>query len=338
MSAAVVVLSWNGENELGACLEALRDQDSGPADVLVVDNGSSDRSVALVRERFPAVQCIENGRNLGFARGMNVGMRALMERPTPPDAIVLLNQDTIVAPDWLRQILAPFAEAERIAAVGCKIYYPDGQTIQHAGAWIQLPRAFGQHIGWRERDTGQYDEPRDMETVTGAAIALRVSSLYEVGLLDEGYTHYYEDSDLCWRLRRAGYRVRYAPLATLRHAESQSLPDFVRRSTLLNRNRLRFIVKTMPSELLWTDFVLAERVYLALHAVGPEGRALRRAYMEGILHGQAWRAAREQFYHVTPSERARLETLCAGLRHDLIAFDRSARPWKAEALEAMRRG
>lgn len=326
MNAAVVVLSWNGSAVLEECLRSLVEQDERPVDVLVVDNGSTDGSVALIRERFPALPLIENGRNLGFASGMNIGMRALLDRPAPPEIMLLLNQDTVVAPDWLRRMVEPFGADERIATVGCKIYYSDGRTIQHAGARVLLPRGFGIHYGWHERDEGQYDQPRELECVTGAAIGFRTAALREVGLLDEGYTPaYFEETDLCWRLRRAGYRVYYTPYATLRHAESFSTADPARRSALLNRNRLRFVIKTFPSELIWGDFLLAERAYLAACSNMHEGHALRWAYLEGILHRAAWLRARAQFYHVTPAERARFEDLCAGLRRDLAAFDR-ARP------------
>jgi GT2 family glycosyltransferase len=330
MNAAVIVLSWNGANVLPACLQALGAQDGGQPDLLVVDNGSVDGSAALVRELSPACRLIENGRNLGFAGGMNVGLRALLARSAPPDIVVLLNQDTIVATDWLRQITAPFATDERIAAAGCKIHYPDGETLQHAGAYLQLPRALNYHIGQHERDIGQYDLPRDMEQVTGAAIALRVAALREVGLFDEGYIPaYYEDVDLCWRLRRAGYRVYYAPAATLRHAESGSTSGQDRRSALLNRNRLRFVIKTFPSEAIWNDFVIAERLYISLVAgtVPSENRALRWAYLEGLLNHDEWCRARAQLYEVTAAERARFAKLCDVLRRDLAAFDRAHRRW-----------
>src|SRR5690242_2089522 len=125
MKATVIVLSWNGAGHLPGCLDALRAQRHTPADLLVVDNGSSDGSAELVRSRYPQARLVENGRNLGFSAGMNVGIRLLREAPEPPDAVVLLNQDTLVEPDWLKNVLAPLAADERTGAVGCKIYYPD---------------------------------------------------------------------------------------------------------------------------------------------------------------------------------------------------------------------
>ena len=323
MRATVIVLSWNGADDLPACLDAVLGQAGAAADLLVVDNGSVDGSAALVRERYPAARLVENGRNLGFSAGMNVGMGLLRASAEPPDVVVLLNQDTVVAPGWLRAILAPLEQDERIGAVGCKIYYPDGRTLQHAGAWVEPGRAVPRHYGYGEIDAGQYDQPRAVEYVTGAAMALRMRALDQVGLLDEGYSPaYFEEIDLCWRLRRTGYLVHYAPGATLRHAESRSVADSVRRSALFNRNRLRYVAKTFPSERLWADFRFVERVFLAAHGFGAEARALQWAYLQAILYRDEWRRAREQFYDVTDAERARLDALWANLRRDLVGFMR----------------
>jgi GT2 family glycosyltransferase len=318
MKAAVIVLGWNGADELPACLDALLAQQDAEAQLLVVDNGSADGSAALVRERYPQVQLVENQRNLGFSAGMNVGMRLLHESAEPPDVIVLLNQDTVVAPGWLRAILAPFDQDAQIGAVGCKIYYPDGRTLQHAGAWIEPGRAISRHYGYGELDEGQYDQPRRVDYVTGAAIALRMRALDEVGLFDEGYSPaYYEEIDLCWRLRRAGYLVHYAPTATLRHVESGSSADPVRRSALFNRNRLRYIVKTFPRERIWNDFLIVERAFVATYGFAAEARALQSAYLEAILYSAAWCHAREQFYPTTSIERARFDALWGQLRREL---------------------
>lgn len=228
-----------------------------------------------------------------------------------------------MSPDWVEQLVAPFGEDERIGAVGCKIFYPDGVTLQHAGGVLDGARASSTHRGYGERDMGQYDQPCELEFVTGAALALRLSALAEVGLFDEGYNPaYYEEVDLCWRLRRAGYTVRYQPTATLRHAESASITNLVRRSTLANRNRLRFVVKTFDSERLWNDFLLAERMRLATLPNSTETEVLRRAYLEGVLQREEWIAARAQFHPLRDGETARLRQLCAGLRRDMVAFDR----------------
>jgi O-antigen biosynthesis protein len=281
MRVVVLILSWNGSAVLRDCLHALAPQLSAERTLMVVDNGSEDDSVACARRLCPGATIIENKANLGFSGGVNVGLRALLQHEPPP-VVVLLNQDTVVAPDWLERLLEPFVDPQ-VGAAGCKLLYPD-RKIQHAGVVLEYPRQLARHRGWREPDLGQYDEPRDMEYVTGAALAIRCAALAQVGLLDEGYTPaYYEDMDLCWRLRRAGYRIVYTGAAGALHQESSSTSDPVRRSMLYNRNRLRFVLKTAPADAFWQDFVPAERRFIAEHGTGPEARALRWAYLHSLL-------------------------------------------------------
>lgn len=323
MNVAVVVLSWNGAAHLSACLAALQQQRPPPPQILVVDNGSIDGSVELLRREFPAIELIANNRNLGFAGGMNVGLRRLRGEA---EIVVLLNQDTVVAPDWLATLVATFAD-EQIAAAGCKIYYPDGQTLQHAGGFLDPARATSHLVGYGEPDRGVYNTLRDVEYATGAALALRMRALDVVGLLDAGFDPaYYEDVELCWRLRRVGYRVVYQPAAVLRHSESTSLPDLVRRSTLVHCNRLRFVCMCFSDERLWGDFWFAERARAAVAPEGPEARVLRRAYLAAALRVDDWIDARRRNYPVSASQQQRLEQLFFDLRYDMLAYDRERQP------------
>lgn len=282
MSCAVLVLTWNGGATALRCLSALRALVPAPETVLVVDNASTDGTADHVADRFPDYGLIRNPRNLGFAAGMNVGIRALLNRAQPPATIILLNQDTVVDPGWFAAITAPLADNPRLAAVGCKIRYPDG-TLQHAGMRLDWPRAIVQHTGWHEPDLGQYDTPCVADLVTAAAIALRTSALLQIGLLDEGYSPaYFEDVDLCWRLRQAGYLLYYEPRATLIHQESLSLRDELTRSAHYNRGRLRFVLKSYPLADLQGPFATAEHAFLVEHSHTGEGRALRFAYSENL--------------------------------------------------------
>ncbi|MDW8234135.1 MAG: glycosyltransferase family 2 protein [Roseiflexaceae bacterium] len=277
MRSAVLVLTWNGGAEAIACLQRVRQLDPAPDVVLVVDNDSHDGTPDQIAALFPAFTLIRNSRNLGFAGGMNVGIRALLAHDPPPDIIVLLNQDTLVDREWLGAITVPFADPD-VGAVGCKIRYPDG-TIQHAGLTLDWPLALSRHIGRYEPDRGQYDAPRDVEFVTFAAVALRRQALERVGLFDEGYRPaYFEDVDLCVRLRRAGYRIRYEPRATLVHREAASQQDCLAHSAVVHHGRLRFVLKTYRLEEILESFADAERVFLVQHSHPPECRALRWAY------------------------------------------------------------
>lgn len=320
MKVSVIVLSWNGLDELPACLDAVLAQQDVPPELLVVDNGSTDGALELLRGKYAQVRRVENRRNLGFSGGMNVGIRTLMSDPEPPDVIVLLNQDTVVSPDWMANLLRPFEQNPQIGAVGCKIYYPNGRTLQHAGARIKPGRQLTEHFGQGTIDNGQFDQPGEMEYVTGAAMGLRTSALRAVGLFDEGYNPaYYEEIDLCWRLRRADYLVHYAPAATLRHAEGTSSRDSSRLFTLVNRNRMRYAIKTLPSERLWDEFVVAERLQARqLEPGSPHARLLMLTYLEGILLRNEWVAARAQYHTMTASEVAAIKQICSDLRTDLI--------------------
>ena len=277
MNSAVIVLTWNGGAEAIACLQRVRQLDPAPDIVLVVDNDSRDGTPDQIAALFPAFTLIRNPHNLGYSGGMNVGIRTLLAHESPPDVIVLLNQDTLVDREWLGAIIAPFTDPA-VGAVGCKIRYPDG-TIQHAGLTLDWPLALSRHVGRYEPDRGQYDKPRDVEFVTFAAVALRRQALERIGLFDEGYRPaYFEDIDLCVRLRRAGYLIRYEPQATLVHHEATSQQDYLAHSAVVHHGRLRFVLKTYRLGEIFTSFADAERVFLIQHSHPPEYRAQHWAY------------------------------------------------------------
>lgn len=320
MSSAVIVLAWNAAEAVARCLTSLAALDPRPEQVLVVDNASLDGTPAMVAERFPQFALLRNERNLGFAGGMNAGIQLLLNQEQPPEAIVLLNQDTVVDAGWLGAIVAPLANEPQLGAVGCKIRYPDG-TLQHAGATLEWPRALAHHVGWHEPDRGQHDEPHNAELLTGAALALRAAALRQIGLFDEGYAPaYFEDVDLCWRLRRAGYGLRYEPRATLVHHESLSLRDELTRSGYYNRGRLRFVLKSYALDDLRGPFAAAEQAFLHEHGHNPEGRVLRWAYSETLAALPAIVAARRALEPELPADApAAMRELLVNLRRELAA-------------------
>lgn len=169
----IIILTWNASRFLPACLKTLLTQDYPAFSLIIVDNDSTDDTVAVARSlqpptAFPAVQLIENRANLGFAGGNNVALRQI-ESPF----VVLLNPDVELARNWLSELIAPMLSDPKIGVAGCKIYEPDGITLQHAGGYITRPQALSGHFGLGERDIGQHDEIRDAEYVMGAAMAIR---------------------------------------------------------------------------------------------------------------------------------------------------------------------
>lgn len=277
MKASVIVLAWNGLQYLPACLDALVAQDYADFETIVVDNGSTDGSADFVAEHYPQVRLIRNEHNLGFAAGNNVGLRA-----ATGDVLVMLNQDTVVQPGWLAALVGAL-EDEAVGVAGCKILYPDGETIQHAGGWIEWPLGLAHHYGQGEQDTGQWSVHRAVEYVTGAAMAFRRDVLERVGFLDEEFwPGYFEDADFCLRVRKAGYEIWYTPEAILTHVESASHTSQVFMWQAHHRGRMRFLLKHTPPDQFLTQFVQAEELYQPT-VVGVFGsRPLCRAYLEAI--------------------------------------------------------
>jgi GT2 family glycosyltransferase len=285
----VLVLSWNGEAYVRACLDALAAQQYDDAfAVLVVDNASTDRSVEIIRS-YP-VMLIQSDYNRGFAGGNNLGLCAIRDGtlPTPlewvPDTLILLNQDTEVAPDWLAEIEATFVRHPDAGIVGCKSHTTDGTTLQHAGGVLVWPLGTGMHRGAGEPDTGQYDHDESVEFVTGAALALRMQLLETVGMLDEGFAPaYYEDTDYCFRARAAGYEIVYAPRAHLIHHEGTSLVlESPAHQYAYHRNRVHFLLKHGALEDLEQRWVPAELEEITRWSTSGS-LTRKRAYVEGLL-------------------------------------------------------
>jgi GT2 family glycosyltransferase len=217
---AVVVLSWNGREDTLACLDSLARSEWPNTRTIVVDNGSNDETVAAVRARFPEVTVMENGANLGFAEGNNVGLRAVCE--TGADYVLLLNNDTIVAPDAIGRLVA---EAERRPDAGAVcpliLYRDEPERIWYAGARFDPRRGYnGRHTGYGELDRGQYGHVREIGRGTGAAMLVRRSALDGVGLLDGNLFLQVEDVEWSLRMRRAGWRIFFVPAGKVWHRVS----------------------------------------------------------------------------------------------------------------------
>jgi len=221
MKVAVIVVNWNGRDDTLECLSSVGKVAGTGLSVIVVDNGSTDGSAQAIRERFPAVTLIETGRNLRFAGGNNTGIRLALEQGA--DAVILLNNDTVVQPDLADVLTTRLRSDPGIGMVSPKIcYYQRPQIIWFAGARIRFWRGTMEHIGIRETDRGQFNVTRESDYATGCCVMVSRTVLEAVGLLDESYFMYAEDTDWSIRARRSGYRVVYEPGTTVLHKISAS--------------------------------------------------------------------------------------------------------------------
>lgn len=288
----VVIPNWNGRHLLGRCLRALRAQTYQDFAVVVVDNGSTDGSVAYLREHFPEVQIIANEKNRGFAAATNQGIRA----PGGPRAsrfVATLNNDTEVDPSWLAALVAAMeTEMESAPGVGMcasamlfahrpEMINSAGIAVDRAGiAWDRLGGAPVAALG---------DAPVEVFGPCAGGALYRRAMLEEIGLFDEDFFAYMEDVDLAWRARAAGWRCLFAPQARLLHHHSATGKEGSPfKSFHLGRNKVWLLLKNYPARELWHHAPLALLYDLAAVLYALLARRDVHA-LRGRLAG--WRAA-----------------------------------------------
>jgi len=227
---SVVIPSYGTAAATLACLDSLEARRSEPtAEVLVIDNASPDDSAARIRERHPGVRLIEQPRNLGFAAACNRGWRESRGR-----AVLFLNSDTILAPDTLGDLLRALDAERDVGAVGPRLTGRDGRlqpscrrdpspgALLNQHTVVRHLRLFRRHERRYKMRDFAFDRRADVDVVMGAALLVRREALEAVGALDEGFFMYFEEADLCRRLRDAGHRVVFDPSATLTHTGGES--------------------------------------------------------------------------------------------------------------------
>lgn len=312
----VAIVAWNGAALLPACLESVLAQRPCP-EVLVVDNASADDSRAVAQSYAPrfaaqggALRVLAREVNGGFTIGANDALRDAAATVGEHVAVLLLNQDATLEPNCLVALEAAFARDPKVGVAGCKLLYPDRETLQHAGGFLDGRTLEGRHFGHREKDVGQYDLEREVEFVTGAALALRLACLRELGGFDEVFAPgYYEDVALCGRARAAGWKVLYVPTARACHLESASFTDRMERFTLSRRNRLLNALPALLDPRVAAQLLDAERAALPTAPLELV-RALGRASLELLAGFDAFAAARIP----AGADRAKVADLLLALR------------------------
>jgi GT2 family glycosyltransferase len=217
----VIVLNWNGKEDTLDCLESLRSTNYDNYKIVLVDNGSEDDSVEAVKKNFPEVDVVETGKNLGFAGGNNVGIEYAIKEGA--DYVFLVNNDTTVHPDYLKELVEVAESDLKIGMTGSKIYYHgEPERIWFAGGKINWLKNKGEHIGLDEIDKGQYDQIKEVGYLTGCALLVKREVVEKVGVLEDDYFLYYEDVDYSLRIKNTGYKVVYVPKSKIYHKVSRS--------------------------------------------------------------------------------------------------------------------
>ena len=269
---------------LGPCLDSLAAQLRPPDEVVVVDDGSPDDTVAWVTQSYPGVRLVVLPQNRGFAGAANAGIRA-----SRGEIVVLLNNDTVAEPGWLGALVAPLEADPTVGACASKILLHDDPRILHAAGDGYTTGGVPTNRGAFTADDGRLDVGADSTWIFGpcaAAAAYRRELLDETGGFDEWLVSYLEDVDLAWRANLLGYRCRYVPEARIRHRISATAGQ-VRSSYWCGRNFLLVLARDVPGPILRTHWraILRAQGAIALDALRHWRGEAARARLRGIVAG-----------------------------------------------------
>jgi len=282
---AVVVLAWNAREDVLRCLASLRGETGAGDVVVVVDNASSDGTAEAVRAAHPGAQVLANAENLGYAGGMNVGVRRALELGTP--WVLLLNQDTEIPPGTLAALFDAAARHPGASALQPLLVREDRATIDSAGQRLHRVPGATDRLGGRPLAEAP-DADEEVFGPCGAAALLRAEVFREAGLFDEEFFLIFEDVDLAFRMRLAGRRTVLVPAVRVVHRRGISgaaaAPSALRRF-LVARNSVALALRYWPGAwLLATAPVIAVRALRALLLRRSAGRSCvplwRRAWRE----------------------------------------------------------
>jgi GT2 family glycosyltransferase len=260
INTSVVIPNWNGRQWLPSCLEGIATQQLLPDEVIVVDNGSSDDSLAYLRASHTGVNVISLPANTGFAYAANRGLEAARS-----EFVALINTDVVLALDWMERMTGALRADPCAASVACKMLALDDPTrVYDAGDILRRDGACEQR-GRFGRDDGRWDEPGEIYGACAGAAVYRRDAVRALGGFDERYFAYLEDVDLALRLRLAGWRCRYEPAVAYHAAGGSSHQLKGGHEYLVARNTLYLVAKAFPAR--WLPTVAYRQAGWAYHAL-----------------------------------------------------------------------
>jgi GT2 family glycosyltransferase len=277
MKASVIILNWNGKHLLDECLESVLSQQYQDYEIIIVDNGSTDNSVNYLNEKYSSkAKIIALNKNKGFAGGCNEGIKVARG-----DYICLLNNDAIVDKNWLGELISAAELAPDIGMCASKIlnYYnrEEFDTLGH----LIYPDGLNRGRGKFEKDINQYDKMEEAFFPSGAAALYRKDMLNEIGLFDEDFFAYGDDTDIGLRARLAGWKCVYVPSAIAYHKSSASShPYSPWKIYLVERNRILILFKYFPLRfIILSPFYTAVRFWYnfigILHKKGASSKFIK---------------------------------------------------------------
>jgi GT2 family glycosyltransferase len=280
---SVVIVNWNSRDLLGRCIDALEKQTLRASKILVVDNASTDGSADRLGNDAAEIELIRLDTNHGFARANNIGLKRCAGRCP---WVVLLNPDAFAEPDWLERLMDAARANPECAFFGSRMLVASDETTLDGAGDVYHRSGLGWRRGHGQRADGKYLEREEVFSVCAAAALYRRDALLEVGGFDERYFGYFEDTDLAFRLRLAGYRGLYVPDAVVRHVGSATTgkdSDF----TIYHghRNLVWTYFKDMPWPLFWLylpQHILLNLVSILWFTLRGRGRIILKAKWDAL--------------------------------------------------------
>ncbi len=282
MSISVIIPNWNGAVHLPACLNSLRAQTYRDFEIIVADNASADNSLELLAQGYPEARVVRLDANYGFTGACNAGLRA-----GRGEILILLNDDTEAAPDWLAEVKAAFERHPEAGLVASKMLLFDRRNILHTAGDIFRTNGTPGNRGVWQADENQFAEG-PVFSANGGSAAYRRTMLDQVGLLDEDFFFSCEDIDLAWRAQLAGWQAIYAPRAVVYH-KLAATGGGATASFYDGRNFIYLLAKDVPG-VVWRKYwfkMVRGQLAITLDALrawrGQAARARLRGQLAGVL-------------------------------------------------------
>jgi GT2 family glycosyltransferase len=236
----IVILNWNGKDLTIDCLKSLANVIYDNYKILIVDNGSNDNSVNMIKNQYPNVEILQLEKNVGYAAGNNAGFDHI--KNSNPDYVIFLNNDTTVDPNFIEPLIKPLIENSDIYQSVPKIFYADySKTIWYAGGKVNLWLGLVSHKGIRKDDNNSFNQLEYTDYATGCCFCMRYDDYDKLGGFDTSFPMYSEDVDLSLRIRDKGKNILYAPNSIIWHKVSASIAGEL--SIIKLKRKLRGLIK-----------------------------------------------------------------------------------------------
>lgn len=308
MTVSIIIINWNGGEIFRNCLKSLKKLKFRDFELIIVDNGSTDGTQKLAT--------IQNDNNLGFAGGNNQGYQRAHGK-----YIWLLNNDTLVKPETLTKLVEYLEQNPEVAVIQPKIRIMDKpELLDNAGSFLTLS-GFLEHWGYLQKDGLEYDKNRDIFSAKGACMLIRRRVIEKVGLFDPDFGSYFEESDFCWRVWLAGYKVQYCPTTEISHKVgfTSKRMDPIGTNYVSFRNRLCSLIKNLE----YKNFYI---VFLHLFLIKILGiyYLLRLQFDKS---GMIWRAIGWNLLHLSGTLKKRKVVQTHRIKTDKEIFKTILLPW-----------